>query len=663
MTSRILLADDSITIQKVVNLTFADEGIEVIAVSNGEVAERRLSEINPDLVLADIFMPGKNGYELCEFVKQSPQFRDVPVVLLVGAFEPFNEAEARRVRADAHLTKPFESRTLVETVRKLIGKSGRVGASAAASKSGPLQAPIAEAQPIAQPAFNLDLSAMTPEWSPAQPSAPDDNPFGAVPSTAPLSDPSPLDLDYRSFSRGDNAPSGFQMDPPQSGSDTGFSFVSSVKDTAELPQIEDVEGTAPADSSWSQEFVTSDAETASPDIAALAGGSDDTFSARFDEPTDTSGFKVQSTFSGQPPSVMLDFEKLAAPATSTPDNVVSFDVDFDSFSTTDEPSASADPEPEPEQPLEVGSSEESTWRDSSLPSSENSAWVDSSVVNSEKSAWAESSEDYSIRRDADVDFGTQIETPPPALALDDPLGDVLSVDTAQPEAGGFDFVAQEPTEAAEQPSAYVRNPWEAEVSQAHSPLDASDLSGAIPYQDVSASDRAGAVVHSGLSFEAFSPVTQGREPEVPEAVESALPDTPAPEDAFTSSESWSSEVPQFAAIDIEAVTVEEAQASGEYVDSLDPGTGFAFASVEDDLAEETLAPASPPPPVTESALADNHEAESALNFPQGVIDEIVRRVVAQIGDAVVREIAWEVVPDCVERVVEKLTHEAATKRM
>src|SRR6185503_10548052 len=123
MTSRILLADDSITIQKVVNLTFADEGIEVIAVSNGEVAERRLSEINPDLVLADIFMPGKNGYELCEFVKQSPQFRTVPVVLLVGAFEPFDQAEARRVRADAHLTKPFESRTLVETVRRLINAS------------------------------------------------------------------------------------------------------------------------------------------------------------------------------------------------------------------------------------------------------------------------------------------------------------------------------------------------------------------------------------------------------------------------------------------------------------------------------------------------------------------------------------------------------------
>src|SRR5262245_1907864 len=134
MGSRILLADDSITIQKVVNLTFADEGIEVVSVSNGDQAERRLGEIKPDLVLADIFMPGKNGYELCEAIKRDSQFRTVPVVLLVGAFEPFDQAEARRVHADAHLTKPFESRTLVETVRRLISTRAASPAAPAATK-------------------------------------------------------------------------------------------------------------------------------------------------------------------------------------------------------------------------------------------------------------------------------------------------------------------------------------------------------------------------------------------------------------------------------------------------------------------------------------------------------------------------------------------------
>jgi CheY-like chemotaxis protein len=169
MGSTILLADDSITIQKVVNLTFADEGIDVVSVSNGDLAEKRLGEINPDLVLADIFMPGKNGYQLCEAIKQDPQFQNVPVVLLVGAFEPFDQAEARRVRADAHLTKPFESRTLVETVRRLVGEN-----SGGSSKPVPRMTEATVEQPAAQepaPAVTfttaeLNFSAMIADSGP-----------------------------------------------------------------------------------------------------------------------------------------------------------------------------------------------------------------------------------------------------------------------------------------------------------------------------------------------------------------------------------------------------------------------------------------------------------------------------------------------------------------
>jgi CheY-like chemotaxis protein len=166
MGSTILLADDSITIQKVVNLTFADEGIDVVAVSSGDLAERRLGEINPDLVLADIFMPGKNGYQLCEAIKQDPKFRNVPVVLLVGAFEPFDQAEARRVRADAHLTKPFESRTLVETVRRLVGESPHDVSKPPFTMAEPSEerAEIQAASPAvastAVPAVHPDFSAM-----------------------------------------------------------------------------------------------------------------------------------------------------------------------------------------------------------------------------------------------------------------------------------------------------------------------------------------------------------------------------------------------------------------------------------------------------------------------------------------------------------------------
>ena len=122
MGRKLLLADDSITIQKVVKLTFADEGLEVTSVGNGDLAVEKIEEILPDIILADIHMPGLNGYEVCEFVKRSERFRHIPVMLLVGSFEPFNEAEARRVGADDYLTKPFQSiRQLVSKVGSLLG--------------------------------------------------------------------------------------------------------------------------------------------------------------------------------------------------------------------------------------------------------------------------------------------------------------------------------------------------------------------------------------------------------------------------------------------------------------------------------------------------------------------------------------------------------------
>ncbi|HSK70705.1 MAG TPA: response regulator [Pyrinomonadaceae bacterium] len=121
---KLLLADDSITIQKVVNLTFADEGIEVITANDGNAAMEKLGEISPDLVMADVNMPGLSGYEICERIKQNQQTRQTPVILLVGSFEPFDEERARQVGADDFLTKPFQSiRQLVSKVSDLLQSS------------------------------------------------------------------------------------------------------------------------------------------------------------------------------------------------------------------------------------------------------------------------------------------------------------------------------------------------------------------------------------------------------------------------------------------------------------------------------------------------------------------------------------------------------------
>lgn len=130
---KLLLADDSIAIQKVVSLSFTDEGMDVATVSDGNQALDYLRENPPpDIVLADCFMPGLNGYELCERIKTDNRWRHIPVLLLVSIFEPYHEAEARRVGADDVLTKPFQSiRDLMNKVGSMLG-GGKAGEEPAA---------------------------------------------------------------------------------------------------------------------------------------------------------------------------------------------------------------------------------------------------------------------------------------------------------------------------------------------------------------------------------------------------------------------------------------------------------------------------------------------------------------------------------------------------
>ena len=118
---KLLLADDSVTIQKVVNLTFADEGIEVITTDNGDTALEMFHEKVPDLVMIDVNMPGLNGYDLCEYIKTNELSKNIPVILLVGSFEPFNQTRAKQAKADDYMTKPFQSiRELVSKVTGLL---------------------------------------------------------------------------------------------------------------------------------------------------------------------------------------------------------------------------------------------------------------------------------------------------------------------------------------------------------------------------------------------------------------------------------------------------------------------------------------------------------------------------------------------------------------
>jgi CheY-like chemotaxis protein len=137
MTIKMLVADDSITIQKVIGLTFANEDLLIESASDGNRAMELAQSLRPDLVLADIDMPGQNGYEVCANIKQDPQLAHTRVVLMVGTFETFNEEEAARVGCDGHIVKPFDTSELTQLVHSLVPHGDNARAQSGVAHAAP----------------------------------------------------------------------------------------------------------------------------------------------------------------------------------------------------------------------------------------------------------------------------------------------------------------------------------------------------------------------------------------------------------------------------------------------------------------------------------------------------------------------------------------------
>jgi CheY-like chemotaxis protein len=130
VTHKLLLADDSVTIQRVVELTFSGENVQVVTVGDGEQAIARIPLERPDIVLADIGMPKRSGYDVSAFVKGRPDLSHIPVLLLAGAFEPVDDARAQQVKCDGVLVKPFEPQQVVARVRELVDGARERGVAA-----------------------------------------------------------------------------------------------------------------------------------------------------------------------------------------------------------------------------------------------------------------------------------------------------------------------------------------------------------------------------------------------------------------------------------------------------------------------------------------------------------------------------------------------------
>lgn len=199
MPHHLLLADDSVTIQRVIKLTFADEDVEVVAVGDGDQAVAALDKAAPDIVLADVAMPGKSGYDVAQYIRHTPRLAHIPVVLLTGAFEPIDEARAAEVGCDGVLAKPFEPEAVVSRVRELLS---RARPQAAAVPIAPAVAAVASVASAAAPAYaasavsagsggtlaNLATFAQVAHAA-ATPASGPFAPIKAVPSPVPMEPP------------------------------------------------------------------------------------------------------------------------------------------------------------------------------------------------------------------------------------------------------------------------------------------------------------------------------------------------------------------------------------------------------------------------------------------------------------------------------------------
>ena len=632
MASRILLADDSITIQKVVNLTFADEGIEVVAVSNGDQAERRLLEVMPDLVLADIFMPGKNGYELCESIKENPQFRNVPVVLLVGAFEPFDQAEARRVRADAHLTKPFESRTLVETVRRLISASGRTTAgpiaptppAAGERNAAPdAPAPVAPVASLAPPlAGKLDLSAMMVDDSVA-PLAPGLRNTGELAS--PLRDERQEVLDA-GLANASNLEAGGaaltdtsqRFEPLEFSTNGGFSPAEMARsfdqDTQDM--IQDFDTSQPFGQTVSQDPISFETEPSdSVQSNTGAGGGGEEWFNRLDTTMpekSSNGGAWQPSATGSPlgyqsPDFKLQTEGTLAASEGSTETACATLLAVD-------------------EPLGDVLFDEAGLADS-LAFSEMAA---------NDSAGLELAE-------------PEVAEAAPGVSTQFDLVDIVADSSEEL------FVFEENRPATEATLTAEETP--AAVEESPDPVSVDSLPDSPPVTPEATNHldwtTPRAVSYSTAQLDSVAMPIEAAEYLAEHSVREDRQQAENQEEAsFATPTMWTEEETRFTPIDIEAVSVEET--SAENVGQVE--TGFAFSSFQD---EEPTASSHDS---VASGAEDLSTEPPAATLSSAAIEEIVRRVVTEMSESVVREVAWEVVPDCVERVIEQLTRESLSKR-
>ena len=558
MTKKILLADDSITIQKVVELTFSYGDYEVIATNNGAKAIQKLSEVRPDIILSDIIMPEKNGYEVCEYVKSHPEYRNIPVILLTGTFEPFDPDRAEKAGCDAVVTKPFESQSLIHKVEELIEQSR---ASAGATPAAPAAAALAfssfedTVDPMSEDGGGsgdaFGASSPAPE-APAMPSFADSDAFGA-PAPEPKGWPEPA------FELG-SAPAAAAPSFELPTNDSPFGSEAASEEESPLDQ------TFPSPRAMQPPGFTPPTKAAADHGDEIFGGSapksSDAFSMPLEQPSPAPSFPAPS-FNDEPPASPFGRagETLAFPK-------MSFD-DLQRLQQGTTPHVEEEPAP-------FGGGLESIPFTPPAP--------------------------------------PQAAPPEPEPSFGGRAGETL----AFPKMN-FDDLQRMQDEAAA--SAPADDPWSTPAATAE-PADVSWSPKSPAASEFGGDSFSGSSSPFALGSDAL-PFDRGNQQDLPP--QDLSPQALSPE-----------EEPQVSAPESPAEAIESA-----------PSWSMTSAESITPKADSMMQPASEAEPEQASTSNFNGELSDAQ------IEKIARRVVEMLSDTVVRNIAWEVIPDVAASVVKE----------
>jgi CheY-like chemotaxis protein len=578
MPKKILLADDSITIQKVVELTFSDGDYEVSAVNNGAKAIQKLSEMRPDIILSDIIMPEKNGYEVCEYVKSHPDYRNIPVVLLTGTFEPFDPDRAEKAGCDAVVTKPFESQSLIHKVEELISQArSAINATAVV--------PIASMMP----------AASTP---PPPPPAPEFAPSPWMEDTTPV--PPPVEASPFTTS--------------------GGSFP--------LPPL--------------------DSFTHNPDIFGAASAPESTTEMPFDTP-------AESPFGASSPAEEFSGETRAFPRMS-----------FEELQQMAPPSA-PEPEPEPEPVIEP-----SPWDEPPVPSAMPTTMPSPFASEPEYSAETRAFTKMSFEEIQQMS-SAPAPVPEPQSEPDSPFGAPPPAEEFSGETRAFprlnfeemqQMVTPVAAPSAPEPEPLVEtSPWD----EAPTPQTQPEPS---PWGEPAAfggETRA----FPKMSFEDLQQQmsTPAPEPEPEPEPPTMAWDQPESDAGLPDYSSHSGGLADFTAEpaepaasalpeDLPFAEPEPQAEESMWAPTLDTASS---APPEMEFAEAASVPSAPEvAPVAVASETGTHGTPQAASpasshgeLTDDQVDRIARRVIELMSDSVVRNIAWEVIPDLAEMVVKE----------